>query len=488
MKKKCLTVTMTLLLLLVLVPEGISAAGFNDVAGDAWYAGPVAYCYQQGYMAGVGDNNFAPEFSMTRAMLATVLYRAAGEPAVTGTVPFADAAVGSWYSDAVIWGADQQIIAGYEDGSFRPNQNVSRQELTVFLCRYLDAIGKKPDNAVNTAIYDSFADQAGVGAWAQTSMCWCASVGIVGGSDGYLNPQASSTRAQIATVLQRLDRFLANDTYTITATAGSHGSVSPAGTFTLVNGAALSFGFTAEKGYLVDDVKVDGVSQGYTLRQTVSLGGNRTLAVSFKKLAGNPGSGYAQLVNRSYPIANAASYVPNNLINVNYANGTQKMQGDAATAMNSMLAAFKKAYPNLPIIAQSGYRSYATQQSLYTNQISKQGGNKYKAGTVSAIPGTSEHQLGLAMDLSTDGTLLQSFGSTTQGKWFAAHCGEYGFILRYPLDKQIVTGIIYEPWHFRYVGVAVAAEMKKLGVTTLEEYYGLYLSDADLSPYLPYLK
>lgn len=208
------------------------------------------------------------------------------------------------------------------------------------------------------------------------------------------------------------------------------------------------------------------------------------MTVTFKKLSGDATSGYAQLVNRTYPIANAASYVPSNLASV----GSQQMQGTAATAMNNMMAAFKKTYPNLNIIAQSGYRSYTRQQTLYQNQIAKQGNNIYKAGTISAIPGTSEHQLGLAMDLSTDGTLLESFGSTTQGKWFAAHCYEYGYILRYPADKQTITGIIYEPWHFRYVGVAVATEMKQMGVTTLEEYYGLYLSSADLNPYLPYLK
>ena len=83
---------------------------------------------------------------------------------------------------------------------------------------------------------------------------------------------------------------------------------------------------------------------------------------------------------------------------------------------------------------------------------------------------------------------MQSFGSSRQGKWLAAHCGEYGFILRYPADKQMVTGIIYEPWHFRYVGKAVVAEMKAMGVTTLEEYYGLPLADKDITPYAPYLK
>jgi D-alanyl-D-alanine carboxypeptidase len=153
-----------------------------------------------------------------------------------------------------------------------------------------------------------------------------------------------------------------------------------------------------------------------------------------------------------------------------------------------MIADYKATYPGSTLYAQSGYRSNSTQVYLYNRQIGRQGGNVYKAGTISAVPGTSEHELGLAVDLTFDGSLVQSFGSTRQGKWLAAHCMEYGFILRYPADKERIVGIIYEPWHFRYVGLDVANDMKSLGVTTLEEYYGLYLTADQINPYLPYLK
>ena len=92
------------------------------------------------------------------------------------------------------------------------------------------------------------------------------------------------------------------------------------------------------------------------------------------------------------------------------------------------------------------------------------------------------------MDLTTDGTLLQSFGNTAEGKWLYAHCNEYGFILRYTYDKQMVTGIIYEPWHFRYVGKEIVSAMNEMGTVTLEEYYSLPLRDEDISPYAPYLR
>jgi len=200
---------------------------------------------------------------------------------------------------------------------------------------------------------------------------------------------------------------------------------------------------------------------------------------------GDPYSGYGQLVNRSYPIKDAQSYHPDDLEYVN--ESSQQMRAEAAAAMNKMLADFKSDNPNLPIHAQSGYRTYDRQQYLYNNQIKRKG--KLLGTVYSAIPGTSEHELGLAMDLSVDGSTLNSdFGETVQGKWFMANCNKYGFIHRYPKDKQTITGIIYEPWHFRYVGVEIANDMAKKGVSTLEEYYGLYLKDEDLTPYLEHLK
>lgn len=490
MKKIIWMPFVTVLLLALCFPGNVKAAAFQDVPGNAWYAQAVNYCFEHGYMEGTSGTSFEPNVSMSRAMLVTVLYRGAGSPGVSGENPFPDVAAETWYTDAVLWGVENHIVMGYEDGSFRPDINVSRQELMVFLHRYLRYQGEDLSAAPDTTLYAAFDDASAVGPWARDAVAFCTSCGLINGSDGFLLPGDSSTRAQIATVLLRLDRYFAGDTRQITATAGDHGKISPAGTATLVDGAAVTYRFTPDSGYMVSDVNVDGVSVGYAVRRTVALdGANHTISVTFKKKSGDPNSGYAQLVNRSYPIANAASYVPGDLTSVSYAYGdTPKMRSAAATAMNQMIAAFKAAYPGYKIYTKSGYRSYATQQYLYQNQISKQGGNIYKAGTISAVPGTSEHQLGLAMDITVDGTLLQSFGSTTQGKWLAAHCYEYGYILRYPADKQLVTGIIYEPWHFRYVGVAVATEMKQMGVTTLEEYYGLSLNAGDLDPYVPYLK
>lgn len=115
----------------------------------------------------------------------------------------------------------------------------------------------------------------------------------------------------------------------------------------------------------------------------------------------------------------------------------------------------------------SGYRSYNRQKRLYNNYVAQSG--KAAADTYSARPGHSEHQTGLAMDVNS---LKSAFGNTSEGRWLAANAYKYGFIIRYPYNKQSVTGYIYEPWHIRYVGEGLAAELNRTGLT-LEEYFGI---------------
>lgn len=121
----------------------------------------------------------------------------------------------------------------------------------------------------------------------------------------------------------------------------------------------------------------------------------------------------------------------------------------------------------LSIYISSGYRSYSYQENLYNRYVRRDG--KALADTYSARPGHSEHQTGLAIDLNT---VTRSFGNTKEGKWVAAHCHEYGFIIRYPEGKSHITGYSYEPWHLRYVGVETAKRITESGLC-LEEYYGI---------------
>ncbi len=117
---------------------------------------------------------------------------------------------------------------------------------------------------------------------------------------------------------------------------------------------------------------------------------------------------------------------------------------------------------------KSGYRSYSTQTAIY-NRYVKNYGLTY-ANQRSAKPGHSEHQTGLAFDI---GQVSQSFGNTESGKWLASNCYKYGFIIRYPKGKELITGYSYEPWHVRYVGIPVATEIMQSNLT-LEEYLGIF--------------
>ena len=130
-----------------------------------------------------------------------------------------------------------------------------------------------------------------------------------------------------------------------------------------------------------------------------------------------------------------------------------------------MMDACRKAGGSPVII--SSYRSNETQKKLYDAAVSE-------GRTDTQVPGHSEHETGMAVDVIEEGTEsnwddADAQAATSTQKWLLEHCAEYGFILRYPKDKEDVTGVIYEPWHFRYVGVEAATEIMSRGIT-LEEY------------------
>ena len=151
-----------------------------------------------------------------------------------------------------------------------------------------------------------------------------------------------------------------------------------------------------------------------------------------------------------------------------------------AAALNDFIAAAKA--EGLTVYITSSYRSYATQEYLFNKKV-----NEYlasegsleaateKAKTIVAYPGTSEHQLGLSCDLVDKyyEYMDESLENTPLSIWLAANCADYGFILRYPRNKTDITGVMYEPWHFRYVGKEAAAYIMSKGLT-LEEFAALY--------------
>lgn len=188
---------------------------------------------------------------------------------------------------------------------------------------------------------------------------------------------------------------------------------------------------------------------------------------------GERSSPFLFLVNRNHPVAE--DYDPD-IITVPGRN--VRGERTAAEALRDMLAAGEK--EGLRFVVCSGYRTRDEQRKLYLSQIQRrldagmtQTEAVEEAGRVSAQPGTSEHETGLAFDIVALSyqNLDDGYALTAEAKWLRAHAAEYGFVLRYPAGKSDATGMDYEPWHFRYVGKEAAEEIEGAGLT-LEEYLG----------------
>ncbi|MBD0382708.1 M15 family metallopeptidase [Paenibacillus sedimenti] len=147
----------------------------------------------------------------------------------------------------------------------------------------------------------------------------------------------------------------------------------------------------------------------------------------------------------------------------------RKMRKVAAEALEKLFAGAEK--DGIHLAGVSAYRSYSTQKSIFQRYVLKDG--EEKAKTYSAVPGTSEHETGLAIDITgSDGKCAAEdcFGGTKEAKWLEQHAAEYGFIIRYPKGKANITGYQYEPWHLRYVGTELSKELAAKGLT-MEEYF-----------------
>ncbi|HET7529173.1 MAG TPA: M15 family metallopeptidase [Candidatus Saccharimonadales bacterium] len=170
-------------------------------------------------------------------------------------------------------------------------------------------------------------------------------------------------------------------------------------------------------------------------------------------------------------------YVPAGLIQPQVAAaGKELVRPDTAAALKAMFEAAAGDGIRLEVV--SGYRSFSYQQQVYNGYVRQVG--IAAADTFSARPGHSEHQTGLAADIgavSGKCELDQCFGNTAEGRWLAANCADYGFIIRYANGKDKLTGYEYEPWHVRYVGKDLAAQIKKSG-QTLEQFLGLPAYDS----------
>ena len=182
----------------------IAPIQFTDVQESAWYADAVTYAAERGLMRGVGDGQFAPEETMTRAMLVTVLWRYSGEPEASKKSQFVDVPNGSYYTEAVAWAAEQKIVYGTSSNCFDPNGAITREQLATILFRFnVEDVGEMLDGED----FSRFADGTMVQDYAVKAMQWAITEKLILGSNEqnrlYLNPQSSATRSQVAAILMR---------------------------------------------------------------------------------------------------------------------------------------------------------------------------------------------------------------------------------------------------------------------------------------------
>jgi len=175
----------------------------------------------------------------------------------------------------------------------------------------------------------------------------------------------------------------------------------------------------------------------------------------------------------NFILANPANAIGDYVPELTELEGGQLFDSRAVEYLQAFVDAGRAA--GYSVVINSSYRSYDTQNYLYWRKVEQCGGDQAVAATIVAPPGTSEHQTGLCCDIADQFYSVKdsSLENTATYHWLYEHCAEYGFILRYPKDKGNITGIIYEPWHFRYVGVEAAQFIMDEGLC-LEEFLALY--------------
>ena len=174
---------------------------FSDVKTNDWFYANVQYVVENNLMNGVAEDKFAPNDTLTRAMLVTVLYRNVGEPAVNKSIPFADVDMGSWYANAVVWAKQNGIVNGVNETEFAPDANITREQIATIMFRYAQYKGME---AVTLEENLHFTDANEISEFAVSAMNWAVGTGLMNGKSATtINPKDNATRAEIAAILQR---------------------------------------------------------------------------------------------------------------------------------------------------------------------------------------------------------------------------------------------------------------------------------------------
>lgn len=184
---------------------------FSDVHPSDWYHDAVNYVCENGLMNGTSDTVFSPNATTSRGMIVTILYRLSGSPDLPESnwgYPYADVDARAYYSAPVYWARLNDLVTGYSDMQFGPDDAITREQMAAILYRYADSLGLDTDTGFIPNKYYDFSDYQTVSRYASKAMNWCVNKGIVNGSGGRLNPQGTATRAEVATILMNAESVL----------------------------------------------------------------------------------------------------------------------------------------------------------------------------------------------------------------------------------------------------------------------------------------
>ena len=177
---------------------------FTDVNPNHWFYVDVEYAYQKGFMLGTSSYQFSPNDGVTRAMLVTVLWRMSGSPVLSIDSPFWDVSAGTWYTNAVVWAANNDIVSGVGGGRFDPDAVITREQISTMVYRYVQYVGGLDHTAPPE--YKTFADDSAISDYARTAIQVMSKLGLMNGkANNIFDPRGAATRAEVAAILHRLD-------------------------------------------------------------------------------------------------------------------------------------------------------------------------------------------------------------------------------------------------------------------------------------------
>lgn len=188
-----------------------NVADFSDVHPSDWYHDAVTYVSENELMNGTSGTTFGPNDTTSRGMIVTILYRLAGSPDMPDGnwgYPYADVDASAYYSTPVYWARENDLVTGYSDTQFGPNDPITREQMAAILYRYADYLGLDTNNGFIPDKYYEFPDYQTVSRYASKAMSWCVNHGVINGSNGKLNPQGTATRAEVAQILMNAESVL----------------------------------------------------------------------------------------------------------------------------------------------------------------------------------------------------------------------------------------------------------------------------------------